>query len=81
MRTKGNIRKIDELGRIVLPAEIRRTLNISQKDDVELFTADNMLLLKKYNEACVFCGSPEDLKPLKDKNVCSRCIEELNIEN
>ena len=77
MRKRGNTRKIDELGRIVLPAEVRRALNINCTDDIEIYTGDGTIILKKYADGCVFCGSFEELKKFKDKNICSQCIENL----
>ena len=75
MRKTGNTRKIDELGRIVLPAEVRRALNINRTDDIEIYTDDNTIILKKYSDVCVFCGSSDGLKKFKDKNICLKCIE------
>ncbi|MCL2096210.1 MAG: AbrB/MazE/SpoVT family DNA-binding domain-containing protein [Oscillospiraceae bacterium] len=77
MKSTGIVRKIDELGRIVLPAEMRRIFNINEKDAVEIFTKDDMIVLKKYDLSCVFCGTTDDLKVFKDKNVCPKCAKEL----
>lgn len=77
MKATGIVRKIDELGRIVLPIEMRRTLNIDIKDPVEIYTHDDYILLKKYEPACVFCGNPKDVVKVNGKNVCRNCIEEL----
>ena len=80
MKSTGIVRKIDELGRIVLPAEMRKTLNINEKDAVEIFAQDDMIVLKKWGADCVFCGSPNDLKPFKDKNICAQCLKNLKSE-
>jgi transcriptional pleiotropic regulator of transition state genes len=77
MKSTGIVRKIDELGRIVVPAEIRKIFHIEVKDPVEIFTKDDMIILKKYENSCVFCGTSEDMKFFKDKNVCLKCINEL----
>ena len=77
MKSTGIVRRIDELGRIVIPAEIRRTHKIDTKDAVEIFTKDDMIFLKKYDEICIFCGSSNGLKSFKYKNVCSGCAKEL----
>ena len=78
METKKNIRKTDELGRVVLPAEIRRGFGIKIKDDMEIFAEAGAIILKKYEAACIFCGSSgRDLKFFKEKNVCSKCAEDL----
>ena len=77
MKSTGIVRRIDELGRIVLPAEMRRIFNINEKDAVEIFTKDDMIVLKKYDSTCIFCGSSNDLKTFKDKGVCPKCIKDL----
>ena len=77
MKATGIVRKVDELGRIVLPIELRRTLNIEIKDPLEIFVDEEYIMLKKYEPACVFCGNAKDVVTIKGKNVCSSCIEEL----
>ena len=78
MKSTGIIRKVDELGRIVLPIELRRTLNISEKKDaLEIFVDGNQIVLKKYEPACVFCGSADDITNFKGHNICKKCISEL----
>ena len=81
MKSTGVVRRIDELGRIVLPAEMRRIFNINEKDAVEIFTKDDMIVLKKYGAACIFCGSSataaNDLKEFRDKSVCYKCAKDL----
>ncbi len=73
MKATGIVRKVDELGRIVLPIELRRTLNIAERDEVEIFMENNRVILQKYEPACVFCGSDHDLAVHKGKNVCVEC--------
>lgn len=77
MKATGIVRKVDELGRIVLPIELRRTLDIEIKDPLEIFVNDDCIILKKYTPACIFCGSAKDVKRVKEKNICQECIEEL----
>lgn len=77
MKATGIVRKVDELGRIVLPIELRRTLNIDIKDPIEIYIDDDYILLKKYEPACVFCGNAKDVVSICGKNVCRNCIEEL----
>jgi len=77
MKSTGIVRRIDELGRIVLPAEMRRIFNINEKDSVEIFTKDDMIVLKKYDVSCIFCGSPNDLKQYKEKSVCPKCWKDI----
>lgn len=77
MKSTGVVRRIDELGRIVLPKEIRRTLGIDEKDPLEIYVEEDRIILTKYNEVCTFCGQVKDLKKYKGKNVCAKCIKSL----
>ena len=77
MKATGIVRKVDELGRIVLPIELRRTLNIDIKDPVEIFVDEDSIMLKKYEPACIFCGSSDNVRQVRGKNICAACIEEL----
>ena len=77
MKSTGIVRKIDELGRIVLPKELRRTLDIEEKDPLEIFIEDNTIILKKYQPACMFCGNARDVTTFKGKNICPACTAEL----
>lgn len=77
MKATGIVRKVDELGRIVLPIELRRTLDIEIKDPIEIFMDGDYILLKKYEPSCVFCGNAKNIHNLNGKNICENCIEEL----
>jgi len=77
MKATGIVRKVDELGRIVLPIELRRTLDIAERDPLEIYVDGTSVVLKKYQPACVFCGSSKDVKVFKDKNICPSCQKEL----
>ncbi len=77
MKSTGIVRKVDELGRIVLPIELRRTLDIAEKDSLEIYVDDNRIILKKYEPTCVFCGSSKDVLSFKGKNICPNCLNEL----
>ncbi|WP_129598957.1 AbrB/MazE/SpoVT family DNA-binding domain-containing protein [Anaerophilus nitritogenes] len=77
MKSTGIVRKVDELGRVVLPIELRRTLNIKEKDSLEIFVDGDQIILKKYEPACIFCGQAKDVHNFKGKNICPACIEEL----
>ena len=77
MKATGIVRKVDELVRIVLPIELRRTLNIDIKDPVEIFVDGDSIMLKKYEPACIFCGSSDNVRQVRGKNICAACIEEL----
>lgn len=77
MKSTGIVRKVDELGRVVIPIELRRTLNIDVKDALEIFTEGDTIILKKYEPACVFCGEAKDVINHKGKNICVSCIKDL----
>ena len=78
MKSTGIVRKIDDLGRIVLPIEQRRILEIGDRDSLEIFIEDNMLILKKYQPACIFCGNAKDVITFKGRNICPICIKEIS---
>ena len=77
MKSPGIVRHIDELGRVVVPKELRRKLGIANTDPVEIYVEDDKIILKKYIPVCHFCGSTEDLTEYKEKNICSSCIADL----
>lgn len=77
MKSTGIVRKVDELGRIVLPIELRRTLDIAEKDSIEIYVDDDRIILRKYEPTCVFCGSSKDVISFKGKNICPNCLNEL----
>ena len=77
MKSTGIVRKVDELGRIVLPIELRRTLDIAIKDALEIYVEENMIILKKYEPCCIFCGNAKDIFVFKQRNICPACIKEL----
>ena len=69
---------MDELGRIVLPIELRRTLDIAERDELEIYLDDDKVILRKYEPSCIFCASSRNLVTYEGKNVCSQCIKKLN---
>lgn len=77
MKSTGIVRKVDELGRIVLPIEMRRTLDIAEKDSLEIYVEGNSVILKKYKPSCIFCDSNKDIVQFKGKNICPKCLREL----
>ena len=77
MKSTGIVRKVDELGRIVLPIELRRTLDIAVKDSLEIYVDGNSIVLKKYEPACVFCNDAKNVLNYKGKNICPNCLAEL----
>ena len=80
MKSTGIVRKVDELGRVVLPIELRRTFDIAEKDALEIYVDGNNIVLKKYEPNCIFCGNGKDLVEYNDKLVCKKCIEKLEKE-
>ena len=77
MKSTGIVRKVDELGRIVLPIELRRTLDIAEKDSLEIYVDGASIVLKKYQPACVFCGNAKDISTFKGRNICPACAAEI----
>ena len=75
----GIVRNLDELGRIVLPMELRNKLGIKEKDPIEIFTKGSSIILQKYEQSCIFCGSSKDLTEYKEKLICENCLK--NIKN
>ena len=77
MKTTGIVRKIDELGRIVLPIELRRTLGIGERDSIEIYVDGASIILKKYKTSCIFCAENENLVEFKGKSICPACLIQL----
>ncbi len=77
MKTNGIIRRVDELGRIVLPVELRRALDISERDPVEISAGGDCIILRKHQPSCLFCGSGEELFGFSGKRVCRACAASL----
>ena len=78
MKATGIVRKVDELGRIVIPIELRNKLDIAIKDPIEIFVEGSSIILKKYEPNCIFCGGTKKLVEYKDKLVCSKCLAKLS---
>ena len=79
MKSTGIVRKVDELGRIVIPIELRRTLDIEEKDALEIYVDNDRIILRKYEPACacVFCGNADEVINFKGKNVCKECLAQI----
>lgn len=77
MKATGVVRKVDELGRIVLPIELRRNMDINIKDSIEIYVDGESIILKKYQPCCVFCGEANDIVSHMGKNICKNCIEQI----
>ena len=79
MKNTGIARKVDELGRIVLPIELRKQLGITEKTDaLEIYVEDGRIILEKVVDTCIFCGSKDDLTEYMGKKVCKNCAAALN---
>lgn len=77
MKATGIVRKVDELGRIVLPIELRRNLDIEEKDALEIFVDGDSVVLRKYEPACIFCGNSKNVVEYKGKKICVNCLKEM----
>jgi len=77
VKSTGIVRKVDELGRVVIPIELRRTLQIEEKDALEIYVDGERIILKKYEPACVFCGNAAEVRHFRGKNVCTNCLREM----
>jgi transcriptional pleiotropic regulator of transition state genes len=77
MKSTGVVRRVDELGRIVIPIELRRTMGIEERDALEIYVDAEKIILKKYEPACIFCGNAEDVENYKGKKLCKSCLSEM----
>ena len=77
MKATGIVRKIDELGRIVIPMELRRTMDIKERDPIEIFVDGERIVLVKYQPGCTFCNSQDKIRTFKGSRICQKCINEL----
>lgn len=77
LKACGNICKVDKLGRIVVPVNVRRMFDLVENSPLELFVEDDKIVLKKYLPQCVFCGNSDDLTEYKDAHICKECLNEL----
>ncbi|MBU3208562.1 AbrB/MazE/SpoVT family DNA-binding domain-containing protein [Clostridium algidicarnis] len=78
MKSTGIVRKVDQLGRLVLPKELRKVLSIKDNETpLEIYTEGETIILKKYEPACVFCGEAREVINFKGKNICRSCLKEL----
>jgi len=77
MKSTGIVRKVDELGRIVIPIELRRNMGIDEKDALEIYIEDDKIILRKYEPACIFCGDASNVTSYNGKLICKNCIEKI----
>ena len=81
MKATGIVRRVDDLGRILLPIELRRTLDITERDALEIYVEGSSVILKKYRPSCIFCAGVKDVSVFRGKNVCAKCLRELRGDN
>ncbi len=77
MKSTGIVRKVDELGRIVIPIEMRRNLGIAERDPLEIYVDQDSIVLKKYSPVCMFCGNERDNIEYRGKQICRKCLAYL----
>ena len=78
MKSTGIVRRVDELGRLVIPIELRNKLKIAEKDPIEIYVDGSSIVLKKYEETCVFCGSNKNVVEYKEKLICTKCAQNIS---
>ena len=78
MKSTGIVRRVDELGRVVIPIEIRNKFGIAEKDPIEIYVEGSNIVLKKHEQSCIFCGNTKGLSEYKGKLVCDKCVEKLS---
>ena len=81
MKSTGIVRKVDELGRVVIPIELRNQFGIAEKDPIEIFVDGNSIILKKYEKSCFLCGNTKKLVNYKNKLICTKCINQIKTLN
>ena len=77
MKSTGIVRRVDELGRVVLPIELRRSLDLQERDRVEIRAEEDRIILRKFEPNCCFCGSEKDLREYRGKLLCLKCIRDI----
>jgi transcriptional pleiotropic regulator of transition state genes len=77
MKSTGIVRRLDKVGRVVIPMELRNVLDIEEKDALEIYVDGEQIILKKYEPCCSFCGEARNIISYKGKNICKNCIEEI----
>ena len=77
MKSTGIVRQLDQLGRIVIPKELRTTFDLKEKDPVQIFVEGEDIILREYQPACIFCSDAADMVVFEGKNVCRSCLKKL----
>lgn len=78
MKPAGVVRKVDQLGRIVLPKSLRKRYQMNEGDPVEILVQGDHIILERYRPKCVFCGSMEGINDFKERTICNQCLIEMN---
>jgi AbrB family transcriptional regulator, transcriptional pleiotropic regulator of transition state genes len=78
VKSTGIVRKLDSLGRIVIPMELRRVFGLAPDDEIEILVEDDKIVLQKFESHCIFCQNEDNLTEYKGKQICGECLEELN---
>lgn len=78
MKSTGIIRRVDELGRVVLPIELRNKFGITEKDPMEIYVDGSSIILKKFEPNCIFCGSSKKLVDFQEKMICEKCAAKIS---
>ena len=81
MKSTGIVRRVDELGRVVIPIEIRNQFKIAEKDPIEIYVDGSNIVLKKHEDTCIFCGATKNLSEFKGKLVCDKCANQISSKN
>ena len=77
MKSTGIVRKVDELGRVVIPIELRNQFEIAEKDPIEIFVDGSNIILRKYEKSCFLCSNTKNLIAFKDKLICGKCLKQI----
>ena len=77
MKSTGIVRRVDELGRVVIPIELRNKFDIKEKDPIEIYVDGTSIILKKFEQNCIFCGDSKNLLQFKDKLICEKCSSRI----
>ena len=78
MKSTGIVRRVDDLGRVVIPMELRKSLEISSRDSLEIYVEGDSIILKKYERSCKLCVSTEDIKNFESKYICKKCVDKIS---
>ena len=78
MKATGNLRRVDEMGRVVIPKKLRDSLNLQSEDSIEIFVEEDKIVLQKYEPGCLFCDSTENTIEYMGKQICLDCLKEMD---